>query len=359
MARDHQAINLGQGFPNFDSPDKIKQLITKYLEDGKNQYAPMPGIPELRLRLANKLNDAYKTKLNEQNITITSGATQALYTAITAFVNPGDQVIIFEPAYDSYSPTIRLNGGIPIPIELSAPDFRVDWEQVKDLINDKTRMIIINTPHNPTGTILHQSDLEALQDITRDTNIIILSDEVYEHLIYDGHQHQSILRYPELAHRSLAVYSFGKTFHATGWKIGYIAGPNALMQEFRKLHQWTVFSVNSFIQYALTDFLDDPSHYLGLNKFYQAKRDLFRNAIADSKFRPLECSGTYFQLYSYESISSSDDITFTEELVIKHGITGIPVSAFYTNQKQEKVIRFCFAKTTDVLLKAADKINCI
>lgn len=353
LANEHGAINLSQGFPNFPSPERLSDLVCQYMKKGYNQYAPMAGVPVLRERLAEKVQRLYGTTIGpDTEITITAGATQAIFTAIAAFVSAGDEVILIEPAYDSYRPSIEVNGGIPVPYELSAPDYRVNWEELGKLVNARTRMIIINTPHNPTGTILKAEDLQALEKLTASAGILVLSDEVYEHLLYDGQQHRSILRYPGLWQRSLATYSFGKTFHNTGWKIGYCLAPAHLMAEFRKVHQFNVFSVNTPMQYALADYLADPETYLGLNDFFQQKRDFFLSAMRGSRLRPLRCEGTYFYLFDYSAISDEPDTAFARRMTTEWGVAAIPVSVFYSNGSKDKVIRLCFAKTEETLEKA-------
>ena len=360
LAAEHGAINLSQGFPNFDTPQALKDKVAYYLQNGKNQYCPMAGLKELRDVLADKMKSSYGLECDpDSEITITAGATQALFTAITTFVDKGDEVILIEPAYDSYRPTIELVKGIPVPYELSAPDFKIDWDELAALITVRTRMIIINTPQNPIGKTLKQEDLEALQKITSGTDIIVLSDEVYEHLIFDGQAHQSVARYPELYERSLLVYSFGKTFHSTGWKIGYCVGPETLMSEFRKVHQFNVFCVNSFEQYALADYLRDPQPYLELPAFYQNKRDFLQNALTGSKLKALPSEGTYFQLYDYSEISDEPDTDFAKRMTTEYGVAAIPVSVFYSSGKQNNVIRLCFAKTEDMLEEAGKLLNAI
>jgi len=358
LANEHKAINLSQGFPNFDCSEKLKKLVNKYIEKGYNQYAPMPGVPLLRERIAEKIEVTYGTSVDPATeITITAGATQAIFTAIAAFVQPGDEVIIFEPAYDSYRPSIEVFGGFPIVYQLEAPDYSINWNTFSRLITQRTRMIIINTPHNPTGTTLKAADLLKLQQLTESSEILILSDEVYEHLIYDGEEHQSTLRFPKLFQRTLATYSFGKTFHNTGWKMGYCVAPKNLMKEFRKVHQFNVFSVNTPFQYGIADFLKNPEEYLGLSEFYQEKRDYFLEVIKDSRFKPIHCEGTYFQLVDYSEISDEKDTEFVKRLTIDHGVAAIPVSAFYSNQRHDKVIRFCFAKTEKLLKKAGKLLS--
>lgn len=357
LANKHQAINLSQGFPNFDCPQLLKQLVNKHMQEGKNQYVPMAGVPLLREKLASKIESMYGLKVNpDSEITITAGATQALFTTIATFIKQGDEVLLIEPAYDSYRPSIEVVGGIPVIYELKAPDYKIDWNELQSLISGRTRMIIINTPHNPIGKTLKTTDLEALQTITSNSDILVLSDEVYEHLIYDQALHQSVLRYPKLYERSLAVYSFGKTFHNTGWKVGYCVAPEYLMKEFRKVHQFNVFSVNSFVQYGIADFLDDSSVYLDLPDFYQQKRDFFEAIMQNTLFVPSPSEGTYFQLFDYSAISNENDIAFTKMLTTEHGVAAIPVSAFYSSGRQDKMIRLCFAKTEDTLQAAGERL---
>jgi methionine transaminase len=353
LANEHNAINLSQGFPNFECSPRLQGLIYDAMQRGLNQYAPMAGVPILRERLAAKIETLYNAKVHPDEITITAGGTQALFTAITAFIHVGDEVIIIEPAYDSYRPAIELCGGIPVVYELQAPDYQIDWSAFAKLITPKTRMIMLNTPHNPTGTVWSRNDVESLQNLVKNTDILILSDEVYEHLIYDNIEHQSILRYPDLWERSMMVYSFGKTFHATGWKMGYVVAPPALTQEFRKVHQFNVFSVNTPIQHAIAEFLAEPEEYLSLPNFYQAKRDFFLAATQNTPFRPLTCKGTYFQLFDYAHLSDEGDLAFAKRITTEYGVATIPVSAFYSSKRDDKVIRLCFAKTEETLEKAA------
>ena len=358
LSNQYKAINLGQGFPNFDCDPELKKLITKYLEEGKNQYAPMPGVYCLREVIADKCNGLYNSNISpETDVTITAGATQALFTIIQAFVREDDEVVIIEPAYDSYRPSIELAGGRVVSYRLTGLDYRINWTDFKSLLNDKTRMIIINTPHNPIGKTLSVEDMRELSSALESTNAVLLSDEVYEHLVYNGQEHQSVLRFPDLAKRAVAVYSFGKTFHSTGWKMGYCIAPDYLMQEIRNVHQWNVFSVNSFLQYALADYLSDPASYNGLSSFYQKKCDLFHDAMQLSSLKALPCDGTYFQLYDYSDVSDAGDMEFTEMLIKEYGVACIPVSPFYSESTEDKVVRFCFAKTDDVLLQAAEKLS--
>ena len=360
LANEENALNLAQGYPDFTTSPKLIELVNKAMKDGWNQYDPMPGIYSLREAIANKIETLYRTTYNpETEITVTAGATQAIYTIITALIQKDDEVIIFAPAYDCYDPTIRLNGGKTVELELKAPDYKVDWEEVKANISEKTRMIIINTPHNPTGTVLSHEDMLKLEKLVRDTKIIILSDEVYEHLIYDGFEHQSVARFPRLAERSFLVASFGKTFHNTGWKMGYCAGPSALMNEFKKVHQFNVFSVNHPIQKALATYLQEKEHYLSLSKFFQAKRDLFLDAIKGSKFTFNPSSGTYFQLLDYSSISGENDMELAQKWTRDLKLASIPVSAFYKQRLDHKVLRFCFAKSDETLLRGAEILNTI
>ncbi len=353
LAKKHGAINLSQGFPNFDCSPKLQDLVHHYTKKGFNQYAPMAGDPKLRQELCKKSERLYGLLPNsESEITITAGATQALYTAISAFVKTGDEVILLEPAYDSYAPAVEVCGGTVVPYTLKAPDYAVDWEKMGQLLSPRTKMIIINTPHNPTGSILTASDLEQLQKLTRDTDIIVLSDEVYEHLIYDGEAHQSVLRFPELWQRSLVTYSFGKTFHVTGWKLGYCLGSAPLMKEFRKVHQFNVFSVNHPQQKAIADFLESPEEYLSLSNFFQAKRDFFLKTMEGSRFRPVPCKGTYFQLFDYSAISQEKDTDFARRMTMEYGVAAIPISVFYSDGRDDRVVRLCFAKTEEVLEKA-------
>jgi methionine aminotransferase len=360
LAAEHGAINLGQGFPGFMMDHKLIDLVAFFMKQGFNQYAPMPGVQRLREVISNKMLTTYGKKFNpETEVTITSGGTQALFTAITALVHQDDEVILFSPAYDCYAPAVEVNGGKCVWVELQWPDYRINWDHVRKLVNHKTRMILINTPHNPTGAIFQNEDMLQLSQITKGTDIIVLSDEVYEHIVFDQHEHQSVARFPELADRSLIVYSFGKTFHATGWKMGYICGPENLMKEFRKVHQYNVFSCNTPIQFALAEYMEDAQTYGQLPSFYQKKRDLFLELIQGSSFKVIPSAGTYFQLLSYESISKERDTDFAIRLTKEHGITGIPCSVFYPDHQDHKVLRFCFAKEDDELIRAAAIIKSI
>ena len=358
LANEQNAINLSQGFPNFPVSKELIDLVVKAMNAGYNQYSPMPGIIELREIIAEKMYNLYGTTYDPENeITITPGATEAIYGIISAFVAKDDEVIIFAPAYDCYDPTIRLNGGKTIEIEMKGPLYKVDWENVKASISNKTKMIIINTPHNPTGTVLSESDMQTLEDLVKETNIIILSDEVYEHIIYDGLEHQSVSRFKGLEERSFIVASFGKTFHSTGWKMGYCVAPKELMAEFRKTHQFIVFSANHPIQRALATYMKHPKNYLELPDFYQTKRDFFLDAIKGSKFTSIPSKGTYFQLLSYKGITDENDFDFAIRLTKEKKIASIPISVFYKEKIDNKMLRFCFAKEERTLSKAAEILN--
>lgn len=360
LAADNNAINLSQGFPDFNCNDDLVALVNKYMKAGNNQYAPMPGLIQLREILAQKTEELYGAKYNpDSEITITAGATQAIYTAITAIIKEEDEVIVFEPAYDCYQPAIELNGGKTIYLQLKAPNYSIDWEEVKKVINHRTKMIIINTPHNPTGSIMSAADMIMLEKITKDTDITIISDEVYEHIIFDGQAHQSVARYPHLAERSFIISSFGKTYHTTGWKIGYCVAPENLMNEFRKVHQFLVFSTNTPIQLALAEFLNQKNQYLELGSFYQKKRDYFISLIKKSRFEFIPAAGTYFQLLNYKKISAEKDTDYAIQLTKAFKIASIPISVFYHEGVDNKVLRFCFAKKEETLEKAAEIINTI
>ena len=357
-AREHEAINLSQGFPDFQPDPLLQSEVERAIRNGNNQYAPMAGLMTLRERIAAKVQNLYRATIDpESEITITAGGTQALFTAIAAMISENDEVILFSPAYDSYAPAVELAGGMPIHYNMEAPDFSINWKQVQKLITQRTRMIVINSPHNPTATILTEKDMKELAKLTKDTDIIILSDEVYEHIIFDGTEHQSVLRYPGLAERSMVVGSFGKTYHATGWKVGYCIAPRELTAEFRKVHQFNVFSVSSPMQYAYAEILNHPHLYQELGAFYQQKRDFFRNAIKGSKFELLDSKGTYFQLVSYKKISEEKDTDFVKWLTREWKVAAIPVSVFYHRNLDQKIIRFCFAKENETLEKAAEKLN--
>ncbi|HXC07272.1 MAG TPA: methionine aminotransferase [Bacteroidia bacterium] len=354
LANEYQAINLSQGFPDFSCDEKLQDLVYQSMRKGQNQYAPMAGILPLREKIAEKTEALYGATYDpETEITITAGGTQAIYTAITAMIREDDEVLVFEPAYDCYVPAIELNGGKAVFYQLHAPAYSIDWAEVQKLINHHTRMIILNTPHNPTGSILTAEDMQKLEKLIKGTDIVILSDEVYEHILFDGHEHQSVARYPGLADHSFIISSFGKTFHTTGWKMGYCLAPRNLMEEFRKVHQFLVFSVNTPTQYALAEYLKQESHYLELGVFYQQKRDYFNKLVAGSRFTCLPSAGTYFQLLGYKNISEEKDTEFAIRMVKEYGLASIPVSVFYHQPADFKVLRFCFAKQESTLEKAA------
>lgn len=355
LANEHNAVNLSQGFPDFPISEELIDLVNHFMKNGYNQYAPMPGTPELRNMISHMFKENHGAHYNPDNeITITAGATQAIYTAISAFITKGDEVIIFEPAYDSYAPSVTVNGGLVKYARLQYPDYSINWDELPRMISSNTRMIILNTPHNPTGSVISEEDMLRLENLIKDRDIILLSDEVYEHLIFDGLQHQSASRFPELAKQSLVIGSFGKTFHTTGWKMGFVLGPENLMSEFRKVHQFVVFAVNTPIQYAVAEYLQNPDNYTSLGKFYQKKRDYFLNAIKDSKFKPLTCNGTYFQLLDYSEISDKPEMEMAESLISEYGIASVPVSPFYRTHENNHTLRFCFAKKESTLKKAAE-----
>ncbi|MFQ5636229.1 MAG: pyridoxal phosphate-dependent aminotransferase [Gammaproteobacteria bacterium] len=356
LASDCGAINLSQGFPDFAAPDALLERVGHHLHAGHNQYAPMAGIAALREQIALKTERMYGRHTDpETEITVTSGATAALFTAIEAFVHDGDDVIVFDPAYDSYDPAVRLAGGRAIHIPLRAPDFRIDWDRVAAAIDGRTRMIIINTPHNPTGSVLDERDMQELARLIEPTDAIVVGDEVYEHIIFDGRKHASLLRYPDLARRSLVVSSFGKTFHMTGWKIGYCVAPPPLTAEFRRVHQYVQFCVVTPMQFALADYLEKGAgHYLGLPAFYEAKRDAFCDLLQPSRFRVTPSSGTYFQLVDYSDVTDERDTDFARCLTTQAGVASIPVSVFYESPPHQHLLRFCFAKDTQTLERAAE-----
>jgi len=359
LAIDHGAVNLGQGFPDFACDPGLVDLVTDAMRAGHNQYPPMTGLPALRGAIAAKIETTYGHRYDANTeITVTAGASQAIQSAILAVVHPGDEVIVIEPAYDCYAPAIALAGGVVVPVtmRLDADGYRVEWADVRAAVTPRTRMVVINTPHNPTGTILRQADLDALVAIVQDTQILVLSDEVYEHMVFDGEPHASVARHPALAERAFVVSSFGKTFHVTGWKIGYVAAPAALMVEFRKVHQYNVFCVNAPMQHAIAAYLQDPAPWRDLPAFYQAKRDLFRAGLADSRFTLLPSDGTYFQCVRYDAISSLSEADFAEWLTREIKVAAIPVSAFYSQPKESHVVRFCFAKKDETLQLALERL---
>jgi methionine transaminase len=357
LAAQKGAVNLGQGFPDFHCDPRIVDAVSDAMREGHNQYPPMAGAAPLRHAIADKIEALYGHRYDaEREITVTAGATQALLTAILCCVHPGDEVIVIEPTYDSYVPSIELAGGKPVFVSLEAPDYALPFDKIAAAITPKTRLLMINTPHNPTGRVWREADMRKLEEILRGTHVLILSDEVYEHMVYDGAPHESVSRYPELAARSFVVSSFGKTFHVTGWKVGYVAAPAALSAEFRKVHQFNVFTVNTPMQIGLAHYLKDPAPYLELPAFYQRKRDFFRAGLANTRFKLLPCDGTYFQCVEYSSISSLPEAEFAQWLTSEIGVAAIPVSAFYHEAHESGVVRFCFAKKEETLQLALDRL---
>jgi len=357
LAEEHKAINLSQGFPDYNCDPILVDLVSDAMKNDFNQYAPMTGVPILRTLVAEKTNKLYGSQYHpETEVTITAGGTQAIFTALSACINAGDEVIIFEPAYDSYAPAVKLLGGLVKPFELVPPDYEIDWEMVKKLFTANTKMIILNSPQNPTGCTLSEKDIKSLIKLTKNTDILILSDEVYEHIIFDDKKHQSVALYPELRERSFLIASFGKLLHTTGWKLGYCLAPEKLMKEFRKVHQYNVFSVNTPMQIGVANYLKNPEIYTGLSGFFQQKRDLFRALLSETKFKLLPCNGSYFQCVSYEHITDIKDTEMAERLVKEFGVASIPVSAFYTKHTDHKILRFCFAKRQETLEKAVEKL---
>jgi methionine aminotransferase len=357
LAAEVGAINLSQGFPDYECSAELIELVNQAMKDGHNQYAPMGGVMKLREQIAIKTEKLYGAKYDPvSEITVTAGGTQAVFTAICTVVNPNDEVIIFEPAFDCYAPAVKLMGGIVKSMELQPPDYRIDWGMVRKLMSNRTKLIIINSPHNPTATILHQEDIEELTALVKDRDIFILSDEVYEHLIYDGATHHSMARYPDLAQRSFVIASFGKLFHATGWKVGYCLAPAYLTHEFRKIHQYIVFSVNSAVQTGIANYLEDENVYLSLPTFFQQKRDHFVNGLSQTKFELLPSYGSYFQLAKYGHLSDESDVDFSLRMTKEAGVACIPTSVFYTQGTDHRIIRFCFAKRQETLDNAVNRL---
>ena len=372
LAMQHQAVNLGQGFPDFEGPQALRDALVHHLNHGRNQYAPMMGVARLREQIALKTERLYGRKTDpDSEVTVVSGASEALYVAIAATIHAGDEVILLDPCYDSYEPAIVLAGGVAVHVPLTAPSFAPDWDRVRAAITPRTRMILTCSPHNPTGAMLTRADLDELADITRSHDLLLLSDEVYEHITFDGLLHESVLKHPELAERSFVVSSFGKTYHITGWKVGYCVAPKALTAEFRKVHQYLTFCTFNAAQWALADYLEsDPQHYLDLPAFYQAKRDAFTEALAPSRFKLLTVQGAYFQLADYSQISARfgpqqtpvaelDDLAFSRWLTAEVGVAAIPISAFYELPPAQKLVRFCFAKQAATLNAAAERLCAI
>ena len=358
LAAETGAINLSQGFPGFDCSPELVSLVEHYLRNGFNQYAPMAGVPALREALAQKTFEQYNVAYDpETEVTVTSGATEAIFAAVTSVVRPGDEVIVLEPAYDSYVPAIELNGGIPVYVTLTPPDYATDWQAIAQKITDKTRLILVNTPHNPTGHVWTRNDLNQLAAIIRNRDIWVVSDEVYEHILFDGRVHHSLMTHPELQERTFVVGSFGKTFHITGWKIGYCLAPVDLTTEFRKIHQYLTFSTVTPIQYALADYLKQPDHYRQLPDFYQRKRDLFLDGLRSSRFTFTPAEGSFFQTVSYSAISDEPDYDLAVRLTNEIGVASIPVSVFYNQKNDYKILRFCFAKDDAILQEAAERLS--
>ena len=355
LAAEHDAINLSQGFPDFDCAKALRDLVTKYINAGLNQYPPMAGVMRLRERIAEKAEALYRTRYDpEHEVTVVPGATYGIFTAVATLVRPGDEVILFEPAYDCYAPAIEVNGGVPVYVQLRYPDYGIDWQQVQRAITPRTRAIIINTPNNPTASVFSGEDMRMLEGMLRGTDIVVISDEVYEHIVFDGHQHQSVARFPGLAERSYVVSSFGKTYHVTGWKMGYVLAPKELMTEFRKVHQFNVFVTNSPLQHACAEFMENPEAYLSLATFYQKKRDFFLEGVKGSRFRPLPSRGTFFQNLCYDAVSEEKDMDLAIRLTKEHGVASIPVSVFYREPPPHRVLRFCFAKSEETLARGAE-----
>jgi methionine aminotransferase len=358
LAAEHKAINLSQGFPDFDCAPELKALLTKYINAGVNQYPPMAGIPALREAIAGKIATLYGTSYDvEHEVTVVPGATYGIYTAIAAMIRPGDEVILFEPAYDSYAPAVEVHGGVPVYVQLRYPDYSIDWQAVQAAITPKTKLLIINTPNNPTATVMSAEDLRLLEGLLRGTDIAVISDEVYEHIVFDGYQHQSVSRFPGLAERSFVVSSFGKTYSVTGWKTGYVVAPKELMAEFRKVHQFNAFVANGPLQYAFAEYMKNRDAYLELAAFYQKKRDFFLEGLKSSRFKPLPSRGTFFQNLAYDAISDEKDTELAVRLTREKGVASIPVSVFYRQPPAHRVLRFCFAKSEATLAKGAEILS--
>jgi methionine aminotransferase len=358
LAADLGAINLSQGFPDFDCDPVLVDLVTRHMRAGRNQYAPMQGVPALRQAISAKFDWFHGRRYDpDTEVTVTSGGTEAIFDAVACITHPGDEIIVLEPCYDSYVPAIELSGATPVAVPLRLPDYSVDWAAVRTAVTSRTRGITINSPHNPTGSILTAYDIDQLTALTRGTNIIVISDEVYEHIIFDGAQHESVARHPELAARSFVIGSFGKTYHVTGWKVGYAVAPADLTAEFRKVHQFVTFATNTPVQHALADMLATPDALRELSPFFQKKRDLFLRLMEGSRFRPLACRGSYFQLMDYSAISDEDDAAFAIRMTREHGVASIPTSPFLTRSKAPRVVRFCFAKKDETLEAAAERLR--
>jgi len=357
LALEHNAINLSQGFPDFDCAPELVETVARYMREGHNQYAPMPGVPALREALAFKIDRLYGRRYDPgTEVTVTSGATEALFATLTALVHSGDEVLLFQPAYDSYVPAIQLSGGMPVFVTLRPPDYRIDWDMVRRVITPRTRVIVINSPHNPTGMILGSEDIRELARVLEQTDAVVVSDEAYEHIVFDGASHESLSRHPAIAERAVVIGSFGKTFHTTGWKVGWAAAPRALSAEVQSIHQWVTFAVNGAIQLAYAEFITKDPECRSVGAFYQRKRDLFLSLIAGSRFRPLPCQGTFFQMADYSAITSERDADFAMRLLTEHGVASIPPSSFLYGVDPGPILRFCFAKRDETLERAAERL---
>jgi methionine aminotransferase len=358
LAGEHGAINLSQGFPDFSCAPELVEAVARNMREGHNQYAPMPGEPVLREALARKIHLLYGRRYDPvTEITVTSGATEALYSTLTALIRNGDEVVLFQPAYDSYAPAVQLSGGVPRFVTLRRPDYRIDWDEVRRAVTPRTRAVVLNSPHNPTGMVLDRDDMQELVRVLQSTDAFVVSDEVYEHIVFDGVRHESVARYPELADRAVVISSFGKTYHATGWKVGYCAAPQALTAEILRVHQFVTFAVNGAVQRAYAEFVARDPAAGDLTPFYQAKRDRFLALLAGSRFRPLACRGTYFQILDYSAISDEPDAEFAMRLITKHGVAAIPISSFLSGAEPGPVLRFCFAKRDETLERAAERLR--
>ena len=358
LAEEHSAINLSQGFPDFDCAPQLVDAVARHMREGNNQYAPMQGVFVLREALSRKIELVYGRRYDPgTEITVTSGATEGLFSTLTALVRPGDEVVLFQPAYDSYAPAVRLSGGTPVFVTLRGPDYRVDWDEVRRAVTPRTRVIVVNAPHNPTGMLLDRSDMRELAGVLQRTDAVVVADEVYEHIVFDGRSHESIAKYPEIAERAVVISSFGKTYHTTGWKVGYCAAPAALSVEIARVHQFVTYAVNGAIQRAYAEFVTRDPAASDVAPFYQAKRDRFLGLIAGSRFRPLPCRGTYFQMLDYSAITDERDVDFALRLIKEHGVATIPISPFLSGADPGPVLRLCFAKRDETLARAAERLR--
>lgn len=358
LSEEHGAINLSQGFPDFDCAPELVEAVARFMREGYNQYAPMPGVYALREALARKIELLYGRRYDPgTEITVTSGATEGIYSTLTALVRPGDEVLLFQPAYDSYAPAVQLSGGVPRYVTLRRPDYRIDWDDVRRAITPRTRVIMLNSPHNPTGMVLDRADIRELALVLQSTDAIVVADEVYEHIVFDGRRHESMARHPDIAGRAVVISSFGKTYHTTGWKVGYCAAPQALSAEIMRVHQFVTYAVNGAIQRAYAEFVTRDPASAALAPFYQGKRDRFLDLIRGSRFRPLACRGTYFQMLDYSEITDERDSEFALRLIQQHGVAAIPISPFLSGEDPGPVLRFCFAKRDETLEKAAERLR--